>query len=487
MSLQDRLHCPVCQCRLAPVPPGELRCTACGRTIPAADGVADFLAGAAPLPGDPLRYEGDASAARAPMGDLPGLVRGAAGNRWPGYLGDVLELGCGVGRMTEALIATEPMRGLLAIDTSADNVRSCRQRLLSGGLPGELRPEFAALSGSQNAIRDGVADTVLGADVMTRIGDLRGFLATVHRVLRPGGRAWFVVANRRYRQALCHALAEAVVQTFARDRVWHDDARAAIDVLARSRLLLVHQGDSHILAGLDRKHLFDSDVAEDMAKEAGFATAEMIPLSPDPFGAASALEFCVAEGLSETVGRAFAPLVASAGQPFFGLLGYQDSSHAMLLWLTKDTGPAVQTFSARPKPALPVFTDAYTAAGGAGARWSVELLASDTPAGVEVQVGGWCLANADVRWVRLILDNTVADAPVWRPRPDVHEILNVAGQYHPLNALCSGLSALLRFDGVHPVNGWCAFRLEVVLANGIVLSGPAPEALAMNEPCVINQ
>jgi hypothetical protein len=135
----------------------------------------------------------------------------------------------------------------------------------------------------------------------------------------------------------------------------------------------------------------------------------------------------------------------------------------------------------------PLFTDAYTAGGGVSARWSVELLARDTPAGVEVQVGGWCLANADVRWVRLILDNVGRETPVWRPRPDVHEILNVTGLYHPLNALCSGLEASLLFDGVHPVNGWCSFRLEVLLASGIVLSGRTPEALAMDEPCVINQ
>ena len=389
--------------------------------------------------------------------------------------------------MTEALVAAEPMRGLLAIDSAVENVRSCRQRLLARGLPDGLRLEFAAMSGSRNAIRDGVADTVLGTDVLARSGDLRDCLATVHRVLRPGGRAWFVVSNRRYRQALCHAMAAAVVQIFARDRVWHDDIRAAVAVLARSRLLLVHQGDSQFLAGMDRKHLFDSEVLEDLAKEVGFATAEMIPLSPDPFGAETAREFCVTAGLPETAARELAPLVASAGRPFFSLLGRQDSSDSMLLWLTKDTGPAVQTFSARPKPVPPVFTDAYTAAGGAGARWSIELLARETPDGVEVHVGGWCLANADVRWVRLMLDNVGANAPAWRPRPDVHEILNVTGLYHPLNALCSGLNARLRFEDVHPVNGWCAFRLEVVLANGSVLSGRAPEALAMDEPCVINQ
>jgi hypothetical protein len=322
---------------------------------------------------------------------------------------------------------------------------------------------------------------------MARIGDPRSFLATMHRVLKPGGRAWFLVPNRRYRQALCHAIAEAVAQNFARDRTWHDETRAAIAILARSRLLLVHQDDIGILMGLDRKHLFDSELLENQATEVGFATAEMIPLSPDPFGADSARDVCVAAGLPENFVHQLAPLVASAGQPFFGLLSHQDSSDTMLLWLTKGKGPAVQTFSARPKMPPPLFTDAYTAGGGVSARWSVELLARDTPAGVEVQVGGWCLANADVRWVRLILDNVGRETPVWRPRPDVHEILNVTGLYHPLNALCSGLEASLLFDGVHPVNGWCSFRLEVLLASGIVLSGRTPEALAMDEPCVINQ
>ncbi len=285
MSLQDRLHCPECKGRLAPAPPGELRCSACGRTVPAADGVADFLGGLALSANDPHRYGADPSIREAPIGDLLARVRGAAGNRWPGYLGEVLELGCGIGQMTEALVADEPMRGLLAIDTAVENVRECRQRLLSLGLPGDLTPAFAALSGSRNAIRDAVADTVIGVDVMARIGDPRSFLATVHRVLKPGGRAWFLVPNRRYRQALCHAVAEAVAQNFARDRTWHDETRAAIAILARSRLLLVHQDDIGILMGLDRKHLFDSELLENQATEVGFATAEMIPLSPDPFGA----------------------------------------------------------------------------------------------------------------------------------------------------------------------------------------------------------
>jgi hypothetical protein len=85
----------------------------------------------------------------------------------------------------------------------------------------------------------------------------------------------------------------------------------------------------------------------------------------------------------------------------------------------------------------------------------------------------------------LILDDVTRHAPVWRPRPDVHEVLNRSGVYHPLNTLCSGMASELLFDGVHAANGGRPFRLDIVLANGVIISGPAPEVLMMNEQMVI--
>jgi hypothetical protein len=100
-------------------------------------------------------------------------------------------------------------------------------------------------------------------------------------------------------------------------------------------------------------------------------------------------------------------------------------------------------------------------------------------------VGGWCLCNTDVQWVRLTLDEVTRHAPVWRPRPDVHEVLNRSGAYHPLNTLCSGMASELLFDGIHPVGNTHAFHLDILLASGLTVSGPAPEALVMDEPMVI--
>jgi hypothetical protein len=132
-----------------------------------------------------------------------------------------------------------------------------------------------------------------------------------------------------------------------------------------------------------------------------------------------------------------------------------------------------------------VYAGPDAAVGGVLPRWSVELLATDTPEGVAMTVGGWCLSNVDALWVRITLDGEARQAPVGRPRADVHEVLNRAHIYHSLNALCSGLDSNLLFDGVHPRPEGCALRLEIILVDGLVVTGPAPERLTMGQPMVV--
>jgi hypothetical protein len=181
----------------------------------------------------------------------------------------------------------------------------------------------------------------------------------------------------------------------------------------------------------------------------------------------------------------FGALAASVGQPFFNLLNRQDASASMLLWLSKAAGPGVRIFSHHPSPpAGPVGAD--VALGGVAPRWSIELLARDTPDGIVVSMGGWCLCNTDVQWVRLTLDGVMRHAPVWRPRPDVHEVLNRRGVYHPLNTLCSGLASELFFEDVHPAGTTHPFRLDIVLASGVIVTGQVPDALVMDEQMVIS-
>ncbi len=462
-----------------------LRCADCGTEVPVADGIADFVGADLPLPNDPLRYGGDPDWDPGFWTGMFDRVRAAAGQRWPQSLGDVLELGCGRGQMTGDLVGSGQVRRLLAVDTDMAMLLACRDRLSALGREPDDPPLFAALSGHDKALRDAVADTVAGVTVLTTTGDVRGLLATVHRVLRPGGRAFFVVQNRRYRQALCHAMALALAQLYARDSAWPEGHYDILAVLAQTRRIIVHRGDPGFLAALHEKHVFDSEALEDMAREVGFGTADMIPLDPDPIGAATALRRCQAIGVPDETINGFAPLVAAIGQPYLSLLGQQDSSALMLLWVSKAQGPRVAVYNARPPlPAIPL-TDPRAVLAGAQPRWSLELLAKDTPDGIDLQVGGWCLANIDVIWVRVTLDGVTLNASVWRPRPDVHEVLNSGRQYHPLNAMCSGIETEMLFDGVHPTDGRCSFKFDVVLVNGVIVSGPAPDTLIMGEPTVI--
>ena len=449
------------------------------------DGIADFVGAEVPAIDDQQRYSGGRSWAETAWLGLFERIQTAAGDRWPQSLGHVLELGCGCGQMTRALSASDQVRALVAFDADKDLVRACRDQLAAPGVHSGPCVGLATLDGYKDAIRDAVADTVIATTLLRRTEDVRGLLATVHRTLKPGGRALFVVPNRRYRQALCHALATALVQHYAREGVWPEGHDNILAFMAQSRRLLVHQGEANFLAVLPDKHLFDSEALEDLGKETGFATAEMRPLDVDPSGSETARRICQSAGLEEATARTFASLVATAGQPFFSLLSRQDASASMLLWLTKSTGPRIAVFNTRP-PEPPIqFSGPEAALGGAQPRWSLELLAHDSPDGIELSVGGWCLANVDVVWVRITLEDVTLHVSVWRPRADVHEVLNRAGLYHSLNALCSGIETQMLFDGVHPEADRCALRFDIVLANGLIVSGPAPDTIIMNKQVVI--
>ncbi|WP_428487264.1 class I SAM-dependent methyltransferase [Rhodopila sp.] len=497
MMQPDRLHCPCCKSRLTAIaapsangfPGGSLRCTGCDWVGQVRDGIADFVGESAVSDTDPHQFSGDASHDDVAAAELIERIRLAAGDRWPASLGEVLELGCGSGQLTRAFFLTlnNGVRGLIVADTELDKVRTCRDRLVGLGLGADAPVMFVRLSGQEDSIRDTVADTVAGTAVLPRIGDVRGFLTTVHRVLKPGGRAFFVVPNRRYHQALCHAVANALVHQYAHHGAWSGQGEGVMHMLARLRRQLVHQGDLTFLAALRDKHLFDSDGLEDLAREVGFADVSVIPVDPDPLGGETTKRLCHHAAVPDAVATELAALVVSAGAPYFSLLSRQDASAEMLVWLTKGVGPRPSTFSALPVAPTVAFAGPEAALGGAPPRWSIELAARDTVDGVAVAMGGWCLMNIDVVWVRLGLDDVTREVPVWRPRPDVHEVLNAKGLYHPLNALCCGLDTNLLFDGLHPKDNRCLLHLEIVLANGMVVKGPVPDMLVMNEKLIVTQ
>lgn len=447
------------------------------------DGIADFVGESRPLGAGTDRYHGHPGRNHANAVDLLTRMLNAAGGRWPASLGDTMEFGCGQGETTHAIVAGQTFRSLLVLDTEMEPLLACRGHVAP--LENNRPVGYVALSGAQDAIRDAVADTVVGSELLSGVGDVRAFLTMVHRALRPGGRAAFVVPNRRYHEAMCLAMAEALVQRRARDGVWPEGQEFVLEILAHTRRLLVHRGNLGFLSSLTEKHLFDNEALEDMGREVGFSTAEMVPLDPDPAGAETMQRLCQGAGAPDGFTETFGALAAAVGHPFFSLLGRQDSSASMLFWLVKDPGPRVRIFTHCPAPPAIRFAGPDIALGGVAPRWSVELSARDTPDGIVATVNGWCLCNIDVLWVRLTVDGVIGYAPVWRPRPDVHDVLNRGGLYHPLNTLCSGLASEMLFEGAHATDNACTFRLDVMLGGGLVMTGAAPAMLVMDEQVVI--
>lgn len=479
MTLSTRLHCPHCQGRLATASASELRCSTCEQAVVITDGIADFAADPTSEP-----YSGVTQQHGLLASDLPARIKRAADDRWPDQLGTIIELGCGLGHMTRTLAAGGHMRGLLVLDTDRNRLLACRQRLRDEGLALESSPPviFAAAGGARNVMRDTVADTVIGTAALARTADPRSFLIGVHRILKPGGRALFVVPNRRYWQAICLAMTEALVQRHANDGSWPEEAWPVMTKLAEIRRLMLHPDT---FAHPDDLQPFDADAVEYLGAEAGFATTDVLPLSPDAAGADTIEHFCLEAGAPDGFAREIGCLAAVAGRRFFGLLSDRDAAAYNLVWLTKASGPAVRFQKPRPPSPTIVYPAPDIALGGVPPHWSIELLGWETPEGVVVRIGGWCLGNVDVLAVRVTLDDVGRDAPVCRYRPDVQEIMNPQRLYHPVNALFSGLDSQVLFPGIRIEDDSCRLQIDIVLTGGITLSGPTPDRLAMNQPMVI--
>jgi SAM-dependent methyltransferase len=93
-----------------------------------------------------------------------------------GHAERVLDLGCGDGRLTSELDATE----LTAADVSPVGLERARRRLPDASLV-ELEPDAVL------PFDDGAFDLVLCAETIEHVRDVQLLLSEVRRVLRPGG------------------------------------------------------------------------------------------------------------------------------------------------------------------------------------------------------------------------------------------------------------------------------------------------------------
>lgn len=102
--------------------------------------------------------------------------------------GDVLEVGCGEGRGIDLLMAKA------RTFTAVDKIKAVIDRLQAKHPKGRfLSMNIPPLSG----LHDNAYDVVVSFQVIEHIEDDMLFLREIHRVLRPGGIAFFTTPNRR--------------------------------------------------------------------------------------------------------------------------------------------------------------------------------------------------------------------------------------------------------------------------------------------------
>lgn len=114
-----------------------------------------------------------------------GLLRSARRLRLPdGGAGlHVLDLGCGTGTSTRALLRAAPRARITAVDTSSGMLRRARAK------PWPARVRFLHLTAEEMAkTGEGPLDAVFAAYLFRNVTDPNRVLTAVRRLLRPGGR-----------------------------------------------------------------------------------------------------------------------------------------------------------------------------------------------------------------------------------------------------------------------------------------------------------
>ncbi|HYZ20540.1 MAG TPA: class I SAM-dependent methyltransferase [Rhodopila sp.] len=462
------LQCPRCGGALA----GALACTACGAPVRLHDGILDFVAGAAATQLDAIDYDQfyaiDEDHARVTYDDI--VI--AAGALWRNDLGDALEIGCGTGGFSMAALTRMQASRVLLTDVSLKMLAACRQRLQRMPSLHAQAVGYAAYSGQEDCFRAEAFDTCFGTAVVHHVLDVPRFLGQVHRLLKPGGVAFFMEPNGHFHHALTATLAEVLADWLRQGSVAHPDLNRMLNWMAEVHCNVTNSGDLQVLAEREDKHQFTSVGFEAMAAAAGFTMARALACGADRTGGETILAYLQQVGVSAETLRRVRVAWGSGRNPRFAALAPHDSAPSYLFWLEK--GAAAHRIAATPAQAAPPARGTE-----APPRLWLMLTLHQGSKDPELAVDGWCVAEAPVRAVELTLLGRHIRMPVWRPRPDVQAAVNANGAYPPLHALCSGINGRIVLEGIPAQPVQVAVHLvaggETRLPRGIVTLQPGGE------------
>lgn len=481
--LAGKFRCPECGGTLSEES-DSLVCGACGTSVPVREGIADFVRGRFDTMLDVAAYDQEHGIDDCRPNRFYDQIRAHAGARWPASLGSVLEVGCGTGLFSRALLAKNEARDVILTDVSGGMLRECRVQLTRLGLLDGRNVSFATYSSNEACIRSAVFDTFIGTSVLHHILDVRSFLADVYRGLKPGGRAFFIEPARRYHQAMALSLADIAAYLVSKEGGKTDGFQSLLNWLAQQRQSLMHKDDLGFLGRLEDKHQFIPEEFGELAGSIGFASVEAIPFGNDHTGVGTVRLLCAELGVAQPFRDVIAMMMPAIGSRFMRLLGPTDWAPSFLLWVTKGHGPSLRMFQPTGDRAPPSPVDPSTA--GVAPHWQIRVVVSSSFKGTVVTIDGWYISNVDVVGVRVTLDDRSEDTPLWLPRPDVHQALNQRGQYAAWNALCCGVSEKLEFSSASSVDGEYGLQIDIVLADSAVLRLPGPDRIRLGETAMFS-
>jgi ubiquinone/menaquinone biosynthesis C-methylase UbiE len=480
VDLLSKFQCPVCKGALAA---HSSACTVCGRTYATADGILDFVGGRFATQLDAETYDATNTLEDASSEHGYQQIKRLAGHRWPASLGSVVEIGCGTGTFSRSMIRNRDAVDAVLTDVSPGMLRRCRSNLSRLDNAATVPVCFATYSANEACFRDAVFDACVGASVVHHITDVRAFLGDVWRILKPGGRACFIEPSYRCGRVMAMTFADILAFLLAHDPTLTDGRQALHNLIAEARKGAVLRGDLALLAAIEDKHMFDGEAFEAMALEAGFAGAEALPSSPDPEGRESCNLLLARLGIGEPFAGRVIRLWPSYANRYLPLLNARDASPGYLFWLTKPAWPHTGAAVLRTEPSDPQrSSEAEITGGGMPFRWVLSLLAEATPPGMRVKLHGWCLANSDIKSVRVTIDGIARETPVWLPRADVHLALNRDGGYAVWNSLCCGVDCEWQFTMEQLAAAELSLGIDLMFCDHRFVPIVAGEKLAIGVP-----
>ncbi len=462
------LRCPRCGGSLAAAP-GVVACVSCAMPVPMCDGIIDFVAGASATALDAIDYDEFYAINLESSLHQFNAIRALAGPLWPNNLGDVVEIGCGTGGFSMGYLTECEAGQVVLTDISVKMLGICRMRLARMGKVRAAGLTFATYSGTETCFAAKAFDTCLGASVVHHIIDVPSLLRQMHRLLKPGGRAFFWEPNLRFHRAVTATLGDILGTWIANRTVSDADISLMMNWMAEVHCNVVNSGEIEVLAGREDKHQFEAEQFEAMAEAAGFGSAKALPGGPDPTGSHTIRSYLVQSGISAPTLDRLSEVWPAAQARHFAALVPRDQSPSYLFWLGTNTRKGTVRRIA-PDPAG-VDPDPVSAGGSPPLHLWLHLTIKRQGDAFALVTEGWCVAVERLKSVEITVAGKCTRLPIWWPRRDVHVAVNSDGRYPALHSLCSGISGTVPFAGVIGDESRIAVRVDVVTVDGDVLPG----------------